>query len=92
MARGMLNAGCRSRRRGDDAAPGGGCGPRGLPGQSGSAASGDRLKEAGMLAIVMEAWRWIRQTWLWRFRPRHGNVFIENGIWIVCTQLESRPR
>lgn len=45
------------------------------------------MKEAGMLAIVMEAWRRIRQTWLWRFRPRHGNVFIENGIWIIIVVL-----
>ena len=40
-----------------------------------------------MLAIVMEAWRWIRRTWLGRLKARHGNVFIENGIWIIIVVL-----
>ncbi len=39
------------------------------------------------MAIVVEAWRWIQRTWLGRLRPRHGNVFIENGIWIIIVVL-----
>ncbi len=36
-----------------------------------------------MLALVMEVWRWIRRIGIGRLKTRDGNVFIENGIWII---------
>ena len=41
-----------------------------------------------MTAVVA----WFRRIARGHLAQRRGNVFIENGIWIVCTQLESRPR
>ncbi len=40
-----------------------------------------------MLALVMEVWRWIRRIGIGRLKTRDGNVFIENGIWIIIVVL-----